>query len=352
MSTPRQPTSVDVARRAGISRTAVSLVLNGRAEGNISEENQRRILAAAAELGYQPNSAAVNLRRRSTSTIGIVTDEIATSPFAGQLLQGAREVASKRDHLVFVADFGGDEEREQDMVWALRGRQVDGFLLASMSMRQVAPVAEMSGIPTVLANCYAPDGPVGVIADEEAGGYAAARCLFERGHRRVVMLAGRNTWDSEDIPATARRIVGFQRAAREAGAGTDAAVVHAGWHIRDGVAHARRLLNLPASERPTGFVCARDRVAVGVALAAAQLGLRVPEDLSVVGYDNEREVAEMMVPPLTTVNLPHRAIGATAMELLLRTVIDGESVPAADVLVPCELVMRESVGPAPTAVSR
>jgi LacI family transcriptional regulator len=164
------------------------------------------------------------------------------------------------------------------------------------------------------------------------------------------MLAGRNTWDTEDIPATARRIVGFQRAAREAGVGTDAAVIYAGWHIRDGVAHARRLLDLPEPERPTGFVCARDRVAVGVALAAAQLGLRVPEDLSVVGYDNEREVAEMMVPPLTTVNLPHRTIGATAMDLLLRTVIDGEPMPAADVMIPCELVMRESVGPAPRLV--
>jgi LacI family transcriptional regulator len=351
MATPRQPTSVDVARRAGVSRTAVSLVLNGRAEGNISQENQRRILAAAEELGYQPNSAAVILRRRSTSTIGIVTDEIATSPFAGQLLHGAREAASERHYLVFVADFGGDEERERDMVWALRGRQVDGFLLASMSMRQVAPVAEMVEIPTVLANCYAPDGPVGVIADEEAGGNAAARCLFERGHRRVVMLAGHNTWDSEYIPATARRIVGFQRAAREADAGTGAAVIHAGWDIRDGVTHARILLDRPESERPTGFVCARDRVAVGVVLAAAQLGLRVPEDVSVVGYDNEWDVAEMMVPPLTTVNLPHRAIGATAMELLLRSLIDGEPMPAADVLVPCELVLRESVGPAPTLVS-
>jgi LacI family transcriptional regulator len=347
MVTPRTPTSWDVARRAGVSRTAVSLVLNGRAAGNISEENQRRILAAAAELGYQPNSAAVSLRRRTTSTIGIVTDEITTSPFAGQLLQGARDAAAERGYLAFLADYGGDEERERDMVWALRGRQVDGFLLAAMSMREMAPVAELAELPVVLANCFSPTGPAGVIADEESGGHAAARCLFELGHRRVVMLAGRNPWDTEDIPATARRITGFQRAAREAGAGADAAVVHAGWHIRDGVAHARRLLDRPAPERPTGFVCARDRVAVGVALAAAQLGLRVPEDLSVVGYDNEREVAEMMVPPLTTVNLPHRTIGATSMELLLRTVVDGEPLPVADLLVPCELVMRESVGPAP-----
>jgi LacI family transcriptional regulator len=321
------------------------LVLNGRAAGNISEENQRRILAAAAELGYLPNAAAVNLRRRSTSTIGIVTDEITTSPFAGQLLQGARSAAAERGYLVFVADYGGDEEREQDIVRALRGRQVDGFLLAAMSMREVTPLLEMSEMPTVLANCFAPHGPTGVIADEVAGGYAAARCLFERGHRRVVMLAGRNPFDAEYIPATARRVAGFERAAREVGAVPR--VVDAGWQIRDGVTLAMNLLDRPAGERPTGFVCARDRVAVGVVLAAARLGLRVPEDVSVVGYDDEQEVAEVMVPPLTTVDLPHRAIGATAMELLLRTVVDGEPPPSADVLIPCALVVRESVGPAP-----
>ena len=342
------PTSVDVARLAGVSRSAVSLVLNGRAAGNISAENQRRIIDAATELGYQPNSAAVSLRRRSTSTIGIVTDEITTSPFAGQLLQGAQDAASERGYLTFVADYGGDVERERDMVRALRGRQVDGFLLAAMSMRDATPVSEMSGLPTVLANCYSPTGPTGVIADEVAGGYAAAQCLFARGHSRVVMLAGRNTWDAEYIPATARRVAGFERAAREAGAAAQARVVDAGWQIRDGAEQARRLLDRPERERPTGFVCARDRVAVGVVLAAAELGLHVPEDVSVVGYDDEVEVAATMSPSLTTVDLPHRVIGATAMELLLRVVVDGDPLPTDDVLIPCELVMRQSVGPAPT----
>lgn len=184
-------TSADVARRAGVSRTAVSLVLNGRGEGNISAENIERIHAAARDLGYRRNSAAVNLRRRSTATIGIVTDEITTSPFAGQLLQGAREVAFDRGYLTIVADYGLDDAREREMVRALRGRQVDGFVHAAMSMREVAPDPEMAELPTVLANCFAPGGPAGVIADEEDGGYLAARCVFERGHRRVVMLAGR-----------------------------------------------------------------------------------------------------------------------------------------------------------------
>lgn len=342
-----RPTSADVARRAGVSRTAVSLVLNGRGDGNISTENADRIRAAARELGYLPNHAAVNLRRRSTSTIGIVTDEITTSPFAGQLLEGARAVALARGFVTIVADYGLDDDREREMVRVLRARQVDGFLHAAMSMREVEPDPAMVEVPTVLANCYAPSGPAGVLADEEAGGYAAARCVFDRGHRRVVMLAGRNARDVEYIPATRRRVTGFERAAREAGAG-EARVVDAGWHIDTGVEYALDLLSAPADVRPTAIVCARDRVAVGVVLGAARLGLRVPDDVSVVGYDDESEIAAEMSPPLTTVDLPHRRIGERAMELLLARVVDGDPLPERDQLVPCELIVRGSVGPAPT----
>ncbi|WP_235856857.1 LacI family DNA-binding transcriptional regulator [Occultella glacieicola] len=340
-------TSADVARRAGVSRTAVSLVLNGRGEGSISAANQARIHAAAAELGYRPNASAVNLRRRSTSTIGIVTDEITTSPFAGPLLQGAREAAFARGYLTIVADYGLDDAREHQMVAALRGRQVDAFVHAAMSMREVTPDPSMVELPTVLANCFAPGGPAGVIADELEGGYRAARAVFDQGHRRVVMLAGRDQDEREYIPATERRRRGFERAAREVGA-TQARVIDAGWSIETGARHAAALLDVPAAQRPTAFVCARDRVAVGVVLAAARLGLRVPQDVSVIGYDDETDVAAQMSPPLTTIDLPHRRIGELAMELLLDNVLDGRPLPEQDVLVPCNLVVRDSVGPAPT----
>ncbi|MBZ2197548.1 LacI family DNA-binding transcriptional regulator [Occultella gossypii] len=338
-------TSADVARRAGVSRTAVSLVLNGRGEGSISAANQARIHAAAAELGYRPNASAVNLRRRSTSTIGIVTDEITTSPFAGQLLQGAREAAFARGYLTIVADYGLDEAREHQMVQALRGRQVDAFVHAAMSMREVVPDPSMVELPTVLANCFAAGGPAGVIADELEGGYRAARAVFDQGHRRVVMLAGRDEGERDYIPATERRRRGFERAAREVGA--EARVIDAGWSIETGARHAAALLDVPAAQRPTAFVCARDRVAVGVVLAAARLGLQVPRDVSVIGYDDESDVAAQMSPPLTTIDLPHRRIGELAMEILLNAVLDGEPLPEQDVLVACELVVRGSVDLAP-----
>lgn len=341
----RAVTSKDVAELAGVSRTAVSLVLNGRAAGSISEENIERIRTAADQLGYQRNATAVNLRRRSTATIGIVTDEITTSAFAGQLLQGARDVAFERGYVTIVADYGLDDERQRDMVLALRGRQVDGFLHAAMSMRELDPPAAMTELPTVLANCFSPGGVAGVIADEAEGGYLAAQHVFEHGHRRVAMLAGRTPDERSYIPATERRIAGFKRAAREAGA--EARVIDAGWDIGDGVQHATTLLQAAPEDRPTALLCSRDRLAVGVVLAATRLGLEVPGDVSVMGYDDEAGIADAMSPPLTTVALPHYRIGSESMQHLLRAV-DGEPMPAADVLVPCELILRESVGPVPT----
>ncbi|SED92714.1 LacI family DNA-binding transcriptional regulator [Ruania alba] len=346
----RRPTSADVARRAGVSRTAVSLVLNGRDSGNISAENAARIHAAAAELGYLPNSAAVNLRRRSTATIGIVTDEITQSPFAGHLLQGAREAAFERGFVTIVADYGNDAAREETLVQTLRARQVDAFLHAAMSMRAYTPPTQMLELPTVLANCFSATGPAGVLADEEQGGYLAAQAVFAQGHRRVVMLAGVDEpaeGRPARNPATEHRVRGFERAAAEAGA-TQAPVIDAGWQIGDGVHGATQVLDAPASQRPTAIVAARDRVAVGVILAAARLGLRVPEDLSVVGYDDESQVAAGMVPALTTVDLPHHHIGRQAMQTLLAHLLDDTPLPESDILVPCRLVVRESVGPAPS----
>ncbi|WP_210769099.1 LacI family DNA-binding transcriptional regulator [Ruania alkalisoli] len=341
-SAPR-PTSADVARLAGVSRTAVSFVLNGRGTGNISAENADRIRAAAAQLGYVANSAAVNLRRRSTATLGVITDEITQSPFAGRLLQGAREAAYARGYVTIVADYGRDPAREREMVAALRARQVDGFVHAAMSMREYEPAAGMLEVPALLANCVSRKGPAGVIADEEQGGALAVEAVLSRGHTRVAMLAGVEGARRES--ATERRIAGVQRAA--AAAGARVRVVDAGWQIADGVRWGTALLDAPAGERPTALLAARDRVALGVLLAAAHLGLRVPEDVCVVGYDDEDQIAAEAVPALTTVALPHQQIGERTVDLLLAHLLDGDPLPDSDVRVPCRLVLRESVGPAP-----
>jgi LacI family transcriptional regulator len=347
----RQATSADVARLAGVSRSAVSLVLNGRADGNISAEKQQRVREAAAELGYRPNASAVNLRRQRTATIGLIADEIATSPFAGKLVQGSRDVALERGYMLFGMDTGFDRAREEEAVRLLRARQVDAFVYAAMSMRPTTVPESMSALPTVLANCFDAAG-AGVVPDEVAGQYAASRAVFDAGHRDVTYLAGAERSGRPPIPAVARRIEGFERALTEVvGAGAAATPVageprvqRTGWDIDDGYRAAMRLLD--RADRPTAVLCGNDRLALGVAFAAARLGLRIPQDLSLVGYDDEERLADRMVPPLTTVALPHARIGAVATGLLLDAVATGDDAPLREqVLVPCDLVERGSVAP-------
>src|SRR6478752_5664506 len=187
----RKATSQDVADLAGVSRSAVSLVLNGRGQGNISAQNQAAILAAARELDYSPNPVALSLRTRRSATIGIVTDSIATSGYAGKLLQGAAERAAAKGYLLLVIDTRGDPAAEAPAFDTLRGRQVDGFVYAAMSLKPWRPSPELSGSTAVLANCFDPAGDVpSFIPDEVAGSRAATAHLIERGHRDIVMLTG------------------------------------------------------------------------------------------------------------------------------------------------------------------
>jgi LacI family transcriptional regulator len=346
-ATGRRPTSRDVAQLAGVSHTAVSFVFNGRAKGNLSERTQERIRAAAEQLGYRPNAVARGLRRSRTAVVGLITDEIASSPFAGRLLRGAMETAWNRDHLVVTVDSGGDPEKEEAAVTELLDRRVDGIVYAAMSLRPVTVPDGLRRTRTVLANCLADDGSLpAVIPAERAGGHAAAQVLLDAGHRRIASVGGLHT---DDI-ASAERLLGFREALGAAGVAVDDGwIVRGGGEISSGYQGSLALLaEVPAARRPTGVVCFNDRVAAGVLHAAARLGLRVPEDLSVVGYDDQEHMAAYLSPPLTTVALPHRAMGEAAVRLLLDA-IDTETEPPVTVhRLRCDLVSRGSVGPAPS----
>ncbi len=332
----RRVTAQDVADRAGVSRASVSLVLNGRADGMVSDRNRAAVLAAAEELGYRPNSSAVSLRSRRTRTVGIVTDAIATTAFGGRLLAGAGDVALEAGYVPVLMDTRGDADREALVVDTLLSRQVDAVLVAAMSLMEYTPPPALVETRPLLANCFPPGpGVPAVIADEVGGGRSAVQVLLDAGHRDVVLLAG-----TPDLVATHRRTEGFRAAMADAG--LDGEVVTAGWEVDKGYAAATAVLRRP--HRPTGLVCANDRAAMGAVLAAARLGLDVPRDVSVVGYDDDENVAPCLVPPLTTVALPHEEIGRTAMRLLLDRVHGRE--PEREVTtVACPLVRRSSVAP-------
>ncbi|MCG7208326.1 LacI family DNA-binding transcriptional regulator [Streptomyces arenae] len=340
-----RPTSKDVARRAGVSHTAVSFVFNGRAEGNLSPATQERIRAAAVELGYRPDPVARGLRRRRTAVIGLVTDEIASSPFAGRLLRGAMDTAWNHDHLVLTIDTGGDPAKEDAAVAELLDRRVDGIIYAAMSLRRVRVPEGLHRTHSVLANCLPEDDSLpAVVPAERAGGRTAARLLLAAGHRRVAMVGGQG-----DI-ASVERLRGFRDALRAEDVPLPKEwVVRTGGEIAAGYEGAARLLDgVAPHHRPTGLFCYNDRVAAGVLHAAARLGIAVPEELSVIGYDDQEHMAAFLTPPLTSVGLPHRAMGEAATRLLLDTIDTGRTPPATVRRIACPVVSRSSVGRAPT----
>lgn len=343
---PRKATSQDVADLAGVSRSAVSLVLNGRGKGNIAADKQALILDAAKKLNYTPNTVALSLRSRRSSTIGVVTDAIATTAFGGKLLQGASDAAVAEGYLLLVIDTQNDLAREQQAYETLQNRQVDGFVFAAMSLRPYDAPALLHQAPSALANCFDPaDSAPAYIPDEVAGSRSATEHLIQRGHRDIVMLTG-----TSDVIASGLREQGYAEALSAAGLPVPAPVL-GGWYIDKGYAAAMHVLTT-RDPRPTAIFCANDRAAIGVVLAAAQLGLSVPGDLSVVGYDDDENVAPHLVPALTTVRLPHREMGERAMRVVLDAVLD-DSEPtlgaakttAPRVLLDCPLVVRDSVAP-------
>ncbi|MFI1352708.1 LacI family DNA-binding transcriptional regulator [Streptomyces sp. NPDC020898] len=338
-------TSRDVARLAGVSHTAVSFVFNGRAQGNLSAETQEKIRKAAEQLGYRPNAVARGLRRSRTAVIGLVTDEIATSPFAGRLLRGAMDMAWRSEHLVLTVDSGQDPVAEDAAVAELLDRRVDGIIYAALSLRRARVPEGLHRTFAVFANCLPEDGSLpAVIPAERAGGRSAARVLLDAGHRRVALVGG-----LDDI-ATAERLRGFRDALRTVGLTAEKDwIVRTGGEIAAGYEGALRLLDgVPADRRPTGIVCYNDRVAAGVLHAAARLGLDVPAELSVVGYDDQEHMAAFLSPPLTTVALPHRAMGETAVRLLLDAIDSRIAPPVTTRRLECPVVTRGSVGPAPS----
>ncbi|UKA48903.1 LacI family DNA-binding transcriptional regulator [Arthrobacter sp. FW305-123] len=347
----RKATALDVAKKAGVSRSAVSLVLNGRGDGNVAKESQDRIRQAALELNYSPNAIALSLRNQRSRVIGILSDEVVVSPFDGNIIGGADDVARARGFVTVVMDTERDAARDASAIETLLDRQVDGLMYVTVGLKPIEIPHGMLRVPSVLANCY-DDQPQPqlhhVIPDEVTGGREATEHLLELGHQDIALLAG-----SEDSPAAPLRVQGYRDAHAAAGIPVrNDRIFMAGWDIDAGFRGAMKLLDgVSPVERPTAIMCANDRLAVGVTLAAARLGLRVPEDLSVMGYDDETRIADTMVPSLTTMALPLREIGRAAMTTLLDAIEgtgDADFGTPVETMVPCRLVVRESTGPVPT----
>jgi LacI family transcriptional regulator len=330
----------DVAERAGVSVTTVSHVLNDVPGKRISPETRQRVRRAASRLGYAPNSVARSLRLQRTEMIALVSDQVATTPYAGRMILGAQETASKHGWLLMLVNVGFDVDFEAAEIEALRQRQVDGFVYAKMFHQQVSLPATLEGAPTVLLDAATEDRSVpSVVPDEFGGGRTATRVLLEHGHRSVGFLN-----NADDIPATRGRLAGYRAALEEAGlAFEDRLVTEASSDTEGGLVAAGRMLS--RRDRPTALFCFNDRMAMGAFHAAAELGLSIPEDVSIVGFDDQELIATGLRPRLTTVALPHYEMGAWAVETLIRRVTEVPPEAAEQVALECPLVTRDSVAP-------
>ncbi|KQS96932.1 LacI family DNA-binding transcriptional regulator [Cellulomonas sp. Leaf395] len=336
----------DVAAAAGVSTATVSLVLNDRT-ARISEVTADRVRRAAAEVGYTPNSVARGLRTQRSHTVGMISDRIATTPFAGRMLAGAQDVAREHGYLVFLVDTEADETVEREAIRALADQQVDAMIYACMWHR-VVDVPSSLPRGTVFLDCRPTDGGFpAVVPDDRAGGVEAVRALVAAGHRRIAYV---DVDEPHPPVASYLRHEGYLQVLAEAGIAPDPAL-----HVRGDTSSAGgrqatdRLLDLPEEQRPTALFCFNDRMAAGAYVAAHRRGLVIPQDLSIVGYDDQQLVAADLDPPLTTVALPHYEMGRWAMEVALgiRTPDD----PCAPHLMPCPIVDRDSVGPPPATAA-
>ncbi|WP_341720988.1 LacI family DNA-binding transcriptional regulator [Micromonospora sp. FIMYZ51] len=330
-------TLADVARRAGLSKTAASMVLNGREGTRLSAEAHQRVFAAAEELGYRPNIAARSLRTRKTATIAFVSDIVATTRFAGGLIRGALDAARERDHVLLITETQGDATFEQYAIEAMLDRQVDGVIYAAMATRRLAVPSAILGASVVLLNATSATQLPSVLPDDQGAGATVAEALLALGHRDRIALIGRNRQkerDPEISLAAEARLHGIRDTLAAADVTLFTEVFCPEWLPEHGYAATRALLSQAA--RPSAIICMNDRLAFGAYQALGEAGLTIPDDISVVSFDDD-PIASWLRPGLTTAALPHEQMGRRAVELLLDD--DGRG----SVLVPMPLRRRRSV---------
>lgn len=299
----------DIARHVGLSRSTVSFVINDRTDIRIAEETKRRVWEAVAELGYRPHAGARSLASSRTNLLGLVTD-IASSPFGGGIITGAQKAAWERGQVLLIVSIDSDASADAAMLEMLLERRIEGLIYATAGHVAVSLPESAAEVPVVLVHCEDVDGRYpSIIPDEEHGGYTATKRLIEGGHRRIGLI-------NLDAPyPSAGRRSGYERALLEAGIDVEPALIAAGpADAGAGLELARRMLELP--HPPTALFCGTDRMAMGAFDAIREAGLRIPDDVAVVGYDDQEIIAAYLRPALTTVALPFEEMGAAAVEAL------------------------------------
>ena len=335
MNDTYRTTMEDVARAAGVSRTTVSFVLNNRDGARIAPETRERVQQVAAELGYRPHGGARALASRRSSLIGLVS-EIVTSPFGAATIRGIQDAVRRAGYALFIVPTSTEAAMDSEAFETLLKSRVEGVIYATGWNCRVRMPVQAREIPTVLVHCTDPvSGLPCVRPDEEQVGRLAAQVLLEGHHRDVGVIE----LDPNDGEAAPGRRAGCEAYLERAGIPWNTVSVAVGrGTTRGGYAAAARLL----TDHPwlTGLVCGNDRMAMGAYDAIRERGLRVREDVAVIGIDDQELIADQVHPALTTVALPFEEMGKVAVSHLL-ALMEGEEVPA-ETLLPGQIIRRSS----------
>jgi LacI family transcriptional regulator len=333
----RRVTMKNVADHAGVSQTTVSFILNDVPNANIPDETRERVWTAIKELNYRPNAIARGLRAQRTQSIGFISDEVASSPHATRTIAGAQATAWAHDKVLLLVDTGRNETLKEAAVETMLERQVEGIIYATMYHRPAQPPAALREVPVVLVDCFVEDHSLpSVVPDEAQGGRTATIHLLHKGHRRIGFI---NTVDP--IPAAAGRLEGYRQALQAFSVPFHEELLISGAsEPATGYYAAQELMQRP--DPPTALFCFNDHMTMGAYEGLRVLGLSIPDDVAIVGFDNHELIAAHLFPPLTTIQLPHYEMGQWAVNYLVDHSKSGEGLSPTQHRMECPLVERLS----------
>ncbi|SFL53702.1 LacI family DNA-binding transcriptional regulator [Halanaerobium salsuginis] len=324
----------DIAEKVGVTESTVSRVLNGIPKA--SEKTQKKIFKVAAELGYNPNQIARSLVTKETKTIGLIISDLANTYFA-RVASGIEKIASKYGYSLVISTTGGQENAELKYINLLQEKRVDGLLFASGKMPvSCRKLLIKSEIPTVVVAREVAEELPSVHIDNVKESYRAVEYLIKAGHTKIAMISG----SAVDKESGAYRIQGYKKALNDNNLEIkEDLIVEGNFKLASGIRAMNKLLQI--NKNITAVFAASDEMGVGAIKAIKKAGLKVPHDISVIGFDNNI-ISLASEPELTTISQPEEKLGQQAMEMLYK-VIKEQPLTAHKIYLPCQLIKRNSV---------
>ncbi len=331
------PTIRDVANRAGVATMTVSRVINN--SGYVSDATRTKVEAAVAELGYVPNMLGPSLRFNQTNTLALILTDI-TNPFWTTVARGAEDAAHLQGYSVIFCNTDESPEKQEQYLTMLLKRRIDGILLApACSSPDAVQLIQKQGIAVVVVDRSVPVADVDMIRGDSGGGaHMLTQHLLDLGHTRIMMLTG-----PRDVSTSYERVTGFQQALQEAGLAPERDhVIWGEYTLESGRKMTKQVL--ASDPRPTAIFAANNFIAIGALRAMRDAGLQVPEDISLVSFDDLPE-ALSAEPFFTNVAQPTYDMGFQAAQLLIARMSGDDSESFRSILLPTELIVRQSSGP-------